>query len=172
MHLADGDMGAEDGSVERATRLRKRTLRIARALLDRFEHGPPSPVRRTIIAGLGRSLDGLVRVEACDVIDALLVIAAHSIDVADLRTLAQASMDPGFVHVLERYAARSRPPGVGVEPLAAYDELTEDLVLDSSTRSEALRAVLVRLGSALTAMIQARSLPDLALPPADRSPRS
>jgi hypothetical protein len=161
LHLADGDMGGEDGSAERAARLRKRTLRIARALLDRFEHGPPSPVRRTIIAGLGRSLDALVRVEACDVIDALLVVATHAVDVADLRTLAEASMDPGFVHVLDRYAAFAAA-GVGAEPLAAYDELTQDLVLDASTRSEALRAVLVRLGSALSAMLQARSLPDLA----------
>ena len=161
LHLADGDMGEKDGSVERATRLRKRTLRIARALLDRFEHGPPSMVRRTIIAGLGRSLDALVRVEACDVIDALLVVATHSVDVGDLRTLAEASMDPGLVHVLERYAAFAAA-GVGVQPLAPYDELTRDLVLDASTRSEALRAVLLRLGAALSAMLSARSLPDLA----------
>jgi hypothetical protein len=157
LHLADGDMGDDESAPARVARLRKRCLRIARALLDRFEHGPPSPVRRTIIAALGRSLDALVRVGACDVVDALLVVASHSVDPADLRTLAEASMDPNLVHVLERYAVFAAA-GVGVVPLAAFDELTRDLALDASTRSEALRAVLVRLGAALSALAEAQSL--------------
>lgn len=157
LHLADGDMGDDESSPQRVAHLRKRCLRIARALLDRFERGPPSPVRRTIIAALGRALDALVRVGACDVIDALLVVANHSVEPADLRTLAEASMDPNFVHVLERYASFAAA-GVGIGSLAAFDELTRDLVLDASTRSEALRAVLVRLAGALAALAEARSM--------------
>ncbi len=161
LHLADGDMGDGESTPQRVARLRKRGLRIARALLDRFEHGPPSPVRRTIIAALGRALDALVRGGACDVIDALLAVASHSVNPADLRTLAEASMDPNLVHVLERYASFAEA-GVGVVPMAAYDELTRDLALDASTRSEALRAVLVRLGAALKGLAEARSLQALA----------
>jgi hypothetical protein len=161
LHLADGEMGDTESTPQRVARLRKRGLRIARALLERFEHGPPSPVRRTIIAALGRALDALVRVGACDVIDALLAVASHSVNPADLRTLAEASMDPNLVHVLERYASFAEA-GVGVVPMAAYDELTRDLALDASTRSEALRAVLVRLGVALKGLAEARSLQALA----------
>jgi hypothetical protein len=161
LHLADGDMGDDESTPQRIAHLRKRCLRIARVLLDRFEHGPPSPVRRTITAALGRALDALVRVGACDVIDALLVVASHPVDPADLRTLAEASMDPNLVHVLERYSSFAAA-GVGVRPLAGYDELTRDLALDASTRSEALRAVLVRLGAALAGIAEARSLQALA----------
>jgi hypothetical protein len=161
LHLADGDMGDDESTPQRVARLRQRCLRIARALLDRFEHGAPSPVRRTIIAALGRALDALVRVGACDVIDALLVVAGHGVDPADLRTLAEASMDPNLVHVLERYASFAAA-GVGVVPMAAYDELSRDFALDASMRSEALRAVLVRLGAALAGLAEATSLEGLA----------
>jgi eukaryotic-like serine/threonine-protein kinase len=159
LHLADGDMGADDGDPQRAARLRKRGLRIARTLLDRFERGPASPVRRTIIAALARSLDALVRVGACDVIDALLVISTHAVDAGDLGTLAEASMDPNLVHVLLRYARFAEAAG-GEAPAAlrAYDDLTRDLALDASSRSEALRTVLVRLGGALAALASVTSL--------------
>jgi hypothetical protein len=163
LHLSDGDMGDDESTPQRVARLRKRSLRIARALLDRFEKGPPSPVRRTIIAALGRSLDALVRGGACDVIDALLVVGSHSVDPADLRTLAEASMDPNLVHVFGRYASFAAADGAALPTaLAAYDELTRDLALDESSRSEALRAVLVRLGGALGALAEARSLQALA----------
>ncbi|MGO9833947.1 MAG: protein kinase domain-containing protein [Polyangiaceae bacterium] len=163
LHLADGDMGADDGDPQRAARLRKRGLRIARTLLDRFERGPASPVRRTIIAALARSLDALVRVGACDVIDALLVVSTHAVDAGDLGTLAEASMDPNLVHVLLRYARFAEAAGGEAQAaLRAYDDLTRDLALDASSRSEALRTVLVRLGGALAALASVASLRGLA----------
>ena len=163
LHLADGDMGDDDREPARVARLRKRCLRIARALLERFERGPLSQVRRTIIAALGRALDALVRVGACDVIDALLVVGNHSVDPGDLRTLAEASMDPNLVHTLGRYASFAAADGAALpKHLAAYDELTRDLALDASSRSEALRAVLGRIGGALAAITEAQSLQALA----------
>jgi hypothetical protein len=158
LHLVDGDMGDEEGSAARAARLRKRTLRIARALLERFERGPPSGVRRTIIASLARAFDALVRVGACDVIDALLVVSNHSVDPAELSTLAEASMDPNLVHVLSRYASFAGAVAAGKDTMPAFEALTRDLALDASSRSEALRAVLARLGGALTAISTAGSL--------------
>lgn len=163
LHLADGDMGDDEVDSARAMRLRKRCIRIARVLLERFERGAASPVRRTIVAALARALDALVRVGACDPIDALLVVARHVVDPAELRTLAEASMDPDLVHVLERYARFAE--AVGADPagaLPAYEELARNLALDHSGRSEALRAVLVRLGGVLAAMMQASSLRGLA----------
>jgi hypothetical protein len=163
LHLADGDMGVDDSDPLRAGRLRKRGLRIARTLLERFERGPPSAVRRTIIAALARALDALVRVGACDVIDAFLVVSTHAVESSDLRTLAEASMDPNLVHVLQRYAAFADDAGGdGRSGLRAFDELTRDVVLDASNRSEALRTVLVRLGGALEAVASAHSLRGLA----------
>ncbi len=163
LHLADGDMGDAERDAARAARLRRRCLRIARVLLERFERGPPSPVRRTIIAAFARALDALVRVEACDPIDVLLVVARHAVEPSELRTLAEASMNPDLVHVLQQYAIFAQ--AVRLDPssaLPAYDDLTRELAVDHSARSEALRAVVVRLGGALAGVMHASSLRNLA----------
>ncbi len=163
LHLADGDVGDDESDPPRAARRRKRCMRIARALLDRVERGPPSAVRRTILAGLARSLDALVRVGVCDVIDAFLAVARHLVDPGELLTLAEAAMNPELVHLLERYAAFAKT--VPLEPeaaIVAHDELAQNLVSEASSRSEALRSVLVRVGSALQAMTSAESLRALA----------
>jgi hypothetical protein len=163
LHLVDSDVTGEDADPQHAALLRDRWLRVARVLLERFEHGPPSPVRRTIVAALARALDALVRAGACDVVDVLLVVARHAVDYSDLETLAEASMNPDLVHVLEQYARFARAVGCdGQGALAAYETLTRDLSPDASGRTEALRAVLVRLGGALGALASATSLRTLA----------
>jgi hypothetical protein len=164
LHLADGDMGDDDADAARAVRLRKRCLRIARVLLDRVERGPPSSVRRTIVAALARALDALVRAGGSDPIDALLVVSRQIVDPNELATLAEASMDPDLVHVLQRYArfAEAVAKGDAQVALPAFEELTRHLALDDSSRSEALRAVFVRLGGALDAIARAPSLRALA----------
>jgi hypothetical protein len=163
LHLVDGDIGDEEADPQRAARLRKRWTRIARALLDRFENGPPSPVRRTVIASLARALDALVRVGACDVVDALLIVARTVSDPADLSTLAEASMDPDLVHVLRRFARFAM--SVEADPassLPAFDELTREIATDAAGRIDGLRTMFVRLGKALAALSSAAALRDLA----------
>jgi eukaryotic-like serine/threonine-protein kinase len=163
LHLADGDVGDDESDPPRAARRRNRCLRIARVLLTRAERGPASPVRRTIVAALARSLDAVVRVGVCDVIDAFLLVARHVVDPGELLTLGEAAMNPELVHVLERYAVFSRAVSGEVDAaLRAHDELARDLALEASSRSEALRSVLVRLGSAIGAMASAESLRALA----------
>jgi hypothetical protein len=163
LHLVDGDVDDED-DPQRAARLRQRCFRVARVLVDRFERDPQSPVRRTVVAALARALDALVRAGACDVSDALLVVARRAADPAVLSTLAEASMDPDLVHVLSRYArfvgavAGGAPPENIAPSLAAFDELASDLAPNASGRTEALRTVLVRLGGALRAIAEAPSL--------------
>jgi hypothetical protein len=162
LHLADGDVGEDESDPSRAGR-RKRCQRIARALLDRVARGPASPVRRTTVAALARSLDAVVRIGVCDVIDAFLLIARHVVDPRELVTFAEAAMNPELVHVLERYAVFSRAVSGEVDAaLRAHDDLARDLALEASSRSEALRSVLVRLGSAIGAMASAESLRALA----------
>jgi hypothetical protein len=159
LHLVDSDMGDEDEDPQRAARLRKRWFRMTRALLDRFERDPPSPVRRTVVAALARALDALVRVGACDVVDALLVVAKNVADPTQLGTLSEASMDPDLVLVLERYARFAAAVASDARgAIAAYEELTRNLDLDASGRTEALRTVLVRLGAALSSLSTASSL--------------
>jgi hypothetical protein len=163
LHLADCDMGGEGPDSARGVRLRRRCMRISRALLDRFERGPPSPVRRTIVAALARTLDGLVHLGAIDVIDALLIATAQLSDPAEVGTLAEASMNPDLVHVLEHYAVLTA--AIHAEPagaLGAYDAFVQEFALDDSARSEALRSVLLRLGGALASIAAAASLRSLA----------
>ncbi len=163
LHLVDSDMGDEDADPQRAARLRMLGLRSARALLDRFERGPPSPLRRTIVAALARSLDALVRVGACDLVDALLIIARHVADPVAIGTLAEASMAPDLIHVLAGYARFAQAATANAaRALPAYEELTRDLAPDTSGRTEALRTVLVRLGNALNAANSATSVRALA----------
>jgi hypothetical protein len=163
LHLADGDLGDEESDPSRAARLRKRCMHIARALLDRFERGPASPVRRTIIAALARAFDALVRLGTCDPIDVLLVVSRQVMDPVELRTLAEASMDPDLVHVLQHYALFAEAVVRDARgALSAYEELVRDFALDDSKRSEALRAVLVRISGALSAIASAPSLRALA----------
>ena len=165
LHLADGDVGDDESDPPRAARRRKRCLRIARALLDRVERGPPSPVRRTIVAALARSLDALVRVGACDVIDAFLLVGArHVVDPAELLDARRGGDEPG-ARARPRSATPSSPrprPTSRTRPSARTTSSPRDLALEASSRSEALRTVLVRLGSALRRMMSAESLRALA----------
>jgi eukaryotic-like serine/threonine-protein kinase len=88
---------------------------------------------------------------------------SQAVDAPDLRTLAEASMDPNLVHVLRRYARFAE--AVAEDParaLPVYEELGRDLALDASNRSEALRTVIVRLAGALNAVASAPSLQALA----------
>jgi hypothetical protein len=163
LHLVDGDIGDEETDAQRAARLRKRWTRIARALLDRFESGPASPVRRTVMAALARALDALVRVGACDVVDVLLLVARTVSDPTELSTVAEASMDPDLVHVLRRFARFAM--SVEADPassMPAFDELTREIATDAGGRIDGLRTAFVRLGKALEALSTAAALRDLA----------
>ncbi len=163
LHLADGDVGDDEGDPQRAGRRRLRCLRIARALLDRVERGPGSPLRRTILAALARSLDAVVRVGACDAIDAFLIVARLIVDPDELLTLSEAAMNPELVHALAHYAIFARAaPEAPDAALGSLEGFTRDFALEASSRSEALRTVLVRLGGALAAMTSAESLRALA----------
>jgi hypothetical protein len=176
LHLVDADVGeaGEDGG--RTARARERLRRVAQVLTVRFARDAPSVLQRTIFAALARALDGLVRSGACDVTDALLVVAREEVDPVKFETLAEAAMDPDLVHVFARYARflrewtsdakggeGSKDGGSSPRPfvaaqLAALEELGRELVTDASGRREAVRTVIVRLESALAAVQAAPSL--------------
>jgi hypothetical protein len=177
LHLVDSDLGDDDPA--RASHLRKRWSRIASTLLRRIEIGLPPILRRANAATLSRTLDALVRAEAIDPADALLAVAQRVDDPAELRVLAEASMDTSLRHALSRYAdlaAAVKPRTQGDEPplsisvplptllapeIAALDNWTRDGLLDPSNRAEALRTVVVRLSQAVGAIARAGSLAEL-----------
>jgi hypothetical protein len=180
LHLVDGDVAGEtpdDGA--RTARLRDRWRRVALALVARYESEARSPLHRTVSATLVRALDALVRSGACAPSDVLLVVTRSQTDASELATLAEASMDPDVVHVLSRYGvflAACKPPSASSAPdsllpsaqlseatrcgreLAALDELAREIVPDGAGRREVLRTVLVRIVTALRAVVEARSL--------------
>ena len=203
LHLMDGDLGdgpdggggprssrsGHDGHLEaeilRAKRLRALWLRTVKSLLEHFDHEVPAVLKRTLLASLGRALDALVRLDVCDVADALLALALRIKSTSEFETLAEASMDPDLRHVLSRYARFLRdsdankptkrkesdpkdsmyPPSIAPprgspteERLKAFEELADELAPEASARSEALRTVLVRLHSALGTIAKVGSL--------------
>jgi len=180
LHLVDSDSGNAQDDGARSVRLRDRWRRVARALVSRYETDAASPLHRTVLATLVRALDALVRVEALDPADVLLVVARLQTQASELDVLAEASMDPDVVHVLSRYAAFLRASGVAPKKesdsllpsraglpsydreLAALDELAREIVPDGAGRREVLRTVLVRLSSALHAVVHAPTLSALS----------
>ncbi|MEO8800013.1 MAG: serine/threonine protein kinase, partial [Polyangiaceae bacterium] len=180
VHLVDGDLGGPDGP--RATRNRARWAKVTGALLKRLEAGPPQALRRTLFAALARALDALVRVDALDATDVLLLVSDSFVDPTELATLAEASMDPDLIRVFSRYAsfltacaAAGRevrevrdsvpsidslaPPSQSFDPrLRALEELARELFADASRRAEILRTALVRMHASLEAIRLAPSL--------------
>ncbi|WP_394828761.1 protein kinase domain-containing protein [Pendulispora albinea] len=172
IHLVDSDVGSQDDPV-RAANLRKRWCRIAASLIERFESGPPPELVRTLSAALARALDALVRAEAIEAVDALLVGVAVGDDLAQialddavsghdahLRTLAEASMDPDLKHMFERYerfVAACEPMELHAQ-LGALEELARELFLHPSKRGEVFRKALVGLHAALVAIEEAPTL--------------
>ena len=197
LHLVDGDLGealeatsggrsAQEGvDADRAKRLRALWLRTVKALLSHFERDPAPVFKRTLLAALARALDALVRLDVCDVADALLVLAMRIRARRDFETLAEASMDPDLRHVLARYARflreseptlevsahgseSARPPRVesarppqkkaAEDRLKALEALADELAPEGSARSEALRTVLIRIHSALVSTAKVTAL--------------
>jgi hypothetical protein len=130
-----------------------------------------------LLASLARALDALVRWDVCDVADIFLVLAMRIRARRDFETLAEASMDPDLRHVLNRYARflRESEPTLEVSPvstaslrppeekgpeerLRALEELADELALEGSLRSDALRTVLKRIHGALTTTVKVTAL--------------
>lgn len=183
-----GQRGEDGADVQRVQRLYALWLRTVKALLEHFRTDPAPVLKRTLLAALARALDALVRFGVCDVVDALLVLAMRIRARKDFETLAEASMDPDLRHVLARYARflresepqlevaaagpdSVRPSSDSVRPsrraapderLKALETLADELVLESSARSESLRTVLVRIHGALATTVKVSALSALS----------
>jgi hypothetical protein len=173
LHVVDGDIDDAEDSA-RAERLRIRWIKTVHALVDHVERKPAAALRRAILATLARALDALIRVDACDVADAVLALALKIEDPSHFEAMAEASMDLDLSHVLAAYGRflRAAAPIVrgggrlskpaAEAALTALSRLSGELSPEASARSEALRTVLLRLYQALSAMASASSLKALS----------
>lgn len=170
LHIVDGDIDVQDDQA-RSDKLRARWVKTASELIAHFGRNPPPALRRMLLATLARALDALIRVDACDVADAFLMLSLSMEDVNAFEALAEASMDLDLSHVLSAYARflrtcapllrgeRARLAGPAADAvLASLSRLSGELSPEASSRSEALRTVLLRLHQALSAMSNASGL--------------
>ncbi|MFO0617076.1 MAG: serine/threonine-protein kinase [Polyangiaceae bacterium] len=182
LHLVDSDAGgwvpnAADRADENARAAeRTRWLSTSKAVLARIESRPSRALRRALLATLARCLDGLVRTQACDVVDALLVVSVRASDARDFEALGEASMDPDLRLAFAAYAAflsaeddGERPSTGSVSPglvdrskIDALETLAETIAMVGSARSDTLRSVLARVGQSLATLARARSLKSVA----------
>ncbi len=184
LHAVDGDPGEGEGAP-RTAHQRDRWQKVVGGLLVPFDAEPPAVLRRSLLATIARALDGLIRSGACDVADALLVLADRLSRASDFDVLSEASMDPDLCHVLAAYTRFLRisepkivlpEQGTSLFPasermvggidrqldrLKAFDALTEALAPQASIRSEALRTMFMRLSAALSVALRATSLSGL-----------
>lgn len=163
LHLVDGDVKrGEDPAAQ------EHFLLATNMLLDGFGGGVAPALSRANTAALARALEGLVRGEVLEPIDALLV-AIHSVtDPAALSVLGEASMDEDLRHAFTRAAqwlvamSPTDEDDHEASPLDALATWSKDLVLDPSSRAEAFRTAVVHLHQALSAIDDSASLRSLS----------
>ncbi len=177
LHLLDTEAREDDGE-EHTARAHDRRVEAASLLFARLGLDPHSPLHRTISATLARALDGIVREGACEPVELMLVASSRVEDLADVGTLAEASMNPDVEAVLRAWSRFMRaateeeavplvtermsapPPSLlavsderTANPTAARIEAIFELAAalgdDGSGRAEALREVLVRIARSL-----------------------
>lgn len=138
IHLLDVDGEQASESSARGGAVRARWLRASHTLLRRLSSDPPSVFDRSIVAALARALDGLVRAEMCDAVDALLFVAQRLHGPGHFATLKEASKHADLALLFERYERFSRAELEARKPLAekAYvDEASPSLPLPFSASS-------------------------------------
>jgi hypothetical protein len=167
IHLLDADV--EEGSEPswRAEAVHERWVQAIRTITHRLVYDPLSVLRRSLAAALARALEGLARGGSCDKVDAMLWAAWYLSDPDTLFILKDASKDPDVILLLGGYGAfvsaeAETPKEELRRRLDAFARLGTSLSGESSSREEALRAVLVRLSKALDNIDAAPSLAELA----------
>ncbi|HMJ52686.1 MAG TPA: protein kinase [Polyangiaceae bacterium] len=108
IHLLDVDGEQASESSARGGAVRVRWLRASHTLLRRLSSDPPSVFDRSMVAALARALDGLVRAEMCDAVDALLFVAQRLHGPGHFATLKEAAKHPDLALLFERYERFAR----------------------------------------------------------------
>ena len=122
LHVADSGTGGDEAPVEGLH------LRVAATMVRVVAAGPPPAIHRILVATLARAVDALLRDEACDPADVLLVAAYRRLAPEDLDTLGEASMNVDLRALLSTYAdlVRSLMDSGGAESQAPLSILPLD----------------------------------------------
>jgi eukaryotic-like serine/threonine-protein kinase len=143
IHLLDVDGEQASESSARGGAVRARWLRASHTLLRRLSSDPPSVFDRSMVAALSRALDGLVRAEMCDAVDALLFVAQRLQGPGHFATLMEAAKHPDLARLFARYEAFSRGELEARKPTIEkpyVDEASPSLPLPFSPQSIPARA--------------------------------
>jgi hypothetical protein len=108
IHLLDVDSEQAVEAGWRATTVRERWQRASQTVLRRLVADPPAVFRRSLGAALARALEGLVRAEVCDPVDALLFVAHRLTRPEHFAILGEASRHPDLIALLRHYEAFAR----------------------------------------------------------------
>lgn len=139
------------------------------SLLSRVRHGKSRTLRRAVCATAARAFDSLVREDACEVSDVILVAGQAVQESSDLLTMSEAAMLPDLVESLEAYArldrtvkSKDRSPGRAARAnLDELSRLARGLPIATSARVEALRHALMDLARALDPLAASASMEEL-----------
>jgi eukaryotic-like serine/threonine-protein kinase len=125
IHLLDVDGEQASESSARGGAVRVRWLRASHTLLRRLSSDPPSLFDRSLVAALARALDGLVRAEMCDAVDALLFVAHRLHGPGHFATLKEAAKHPDLARLFERYQEFARAELEARKPLVEKPYIDE-----------------------------------------------
>jgi len=173
LHLMDVDTTRHE---EDNRRVRVRVRETTRILMDRVTEDPGGGAHRIACATLARAFDAAVREGMSEPADLLLVLASRVEAVETYQMIGEASTNPDVRAVIGAYTDFLAPPA---DPDAGTDvtggrnlddpsrlperivHLSRGLGAGGSYRGEALRRVVLRLGRALAAVLDARGQNEL-----------
>lgn len=148
--------------------VQRRISEALRTLLANLAAGPPAPILRVMCATLARSFDAAIREGVADAPELLLLVLDHLRDDHLVRSIMEASTDPGLREALEAYTGflSTTVESDGNAPLPAvakaFFDFSRGVARHGSRSGEALRQALLKTGRALEVLSAARGLTQLA----------
>ena len=159
IHLVDADAASE----EEQNALRERRVDVISAFLQRVQYDAPSRLRRMLVVTLARACDAALREEWYELSDIALGILPSIPSAADVQIFHEASLIPDLESIAGAYARmRSEEHSDAATLLRLHSQLLQVFPWAGSPRVEAMRASLIEIEAALSALSPVRSRSELA----------
>ena len=164
LHLIDGGSTDFGDDQERRLRVRQRWILSVRAFTAYVRKQPNTRLTRAIIATIARAFDALVRDSAAEAVDVFLYAATYFSDPAHIAIVAEASMHPDIVQLLNAYLRYIATEYSGIQSeqararIDAFKHFLEAFPSQTTLRAEALRTTCWRLVRALASVLTTNSL--------------
>lgn len=164
LHLLD----VQTAEASRASTVQRRICDSLRTLLATLAADPPAAVLRVMCATVARSFDAAIREGVAEAPELLLLVLDHLRDDHLVRSIMEASTDPGLREALEAYTTflgvAGDADGAASLPNIAkgFLDFSRGVARHGSRSGEALRQALLRTGRALEVLATARGMTQLA----------